>query len=230
MANANANANAARPMFGVDEVGRGCLYGRVYAAAVVLPEAPEGPLASVQLWEAIKDSKKVSEKKRPIVAEYIRNVAVTWGVGWASREEIDRLNILQASMVAMHRALDDAWRRAPAWVVEGGPGILVDGTYFTPYTPPGRDADPLEYTCIAKGDNKIKSIAASSILAKVARDDWIVAEVAARPELAPYGLEKNKAYGTKTHISAIRRYGIQDDHRRSFEPIKSMVASGLAQA
>lgn len=215
-----SNANAASAI-GVDEVGRGCLYGSVTAAAVVLPAAcPDG---EDKLWAAIRDSKKVSEKRRPTIAEFIKRVAVTWGVGWASREEIDAHNILQATMLAMHRAIDDAWRRAPAGFAERGPCILVDGTYFTPYMPPGRDADALAHTCVPKGDDKIKSIAAASILAKVARDTWVLAQVAGAPELAVYDLEKNKGYGTPAHLAAIRRYGVQDGHRRSFEPIRGMM-------
>lgn len=212
-----------RCIVGVDEVGRGCLYGGVTAAAVVLPaECPDAN----PLWSAIRDSKKVSEKKRPVVAAYIKEVAVTYGVGEASREEIDKDNILHATMTAMHRAIDDAWRRAPAGVrIEA---IEVDGTYFTHYMPPGRDEDALPHTCIPKGDDKVRSIAAASILAKVARDTWIVQHAAAHQELGVYELAKNKGYGTAAHMAAIRRYGIQDGHRRTFQPIAAMVAAGLA--
>ena len=200
------------------QVGRGCLYGPVVAAAVVMPLAPDGDA----LWHAIRDSKKVSEKRRPALAAYIRRVALAHGVGSASVEEIDRRNILQATMLAMHRALDAALRDAPAEVRGRVTRVLVDGTYFVPYMPPGRDADALPHTCVPKGDATVHGIAAASIVAKVWRDAWVLEHVAAHPELAPYGLEKSKGYGTPAHLAALRAHGVQAGHRRSFQPIASM--------
>jgi ribonuclease HII len=204
----------------IDEVGRGCLYGPVVAAAVVMPDAPP---ADDPLWRGIRDSKKVSEKRRPALSDYIQRVALAHGVGFATPEEIDRHNILQATMLAMHRAVDMAWHGAPPEVRSSIEGLEVDGTYFVPYMPPGRDADALPHTCIPKGDDKVHAIAAASIVAKVARDEWVLTHVAARPELAPYRFEKNKGYGTATHIAALRAHGVQPGHRRSFEPVRSMV-------
>lgn len=201
---------------GVDEVGRGCLWGPVTAAAVLLPDAPPD---DDPLWHAIRDSKKVSEKQRPRLAAYIRRVALAVGVGWASVEEVDQVNILQATMRAMHRALDEVWRTAPPDVLARVSGIHVDGTYFVPYMPPGRDADAVDHTCVPHGDAEVRAIAAASVVAKVARDAHVAAAAAERPELAPYDLAKNKGYGTPAHLAALRTHGAQDGHRRSFNPV-----------
>ena len=143
---------------GCDEAGRGCLAGPVYAAAVILPKDFKSDL--------LNDSKQLSEKKRYALREVIEREAVAWAVGIVSNEEIDKINILRASILAMHRALDGLKVRPEE--------IIVDGNRFKPYAPPlsgGRRGEALPYTTIVKGDGKYMSIAAASILAKTYRDD-----------------------------------------------------------
>ncbi|KAG5179273.1 ribonuclease HII [Tribonema minus] len=186
---------------GVDEVGRGCLLGFVAAAAVILPSTypDEG-------WMGIKDSKKLSAKKREQMATYIKNNALAYGIGTASVQEIDEHNILQAVMLAMHRALDQ--------VAIPFESIAVDGTYFNPY----RD---VPHECIVKGDSTILSIAAASIIAKEFRDNAMRELVHELPDLAVYDICNNMGYGTPAHIEGIRRHGITDHHRKSFK-VKSL--------
>lgn len=209
------------PMFAVDEVGRGCLWGPVVAGAVVLPNAcPEGN----PLWDAIRDSKKVTERRRVILSDYIKRIALGHGVGYADATEVDSINILQATMRAMHRAIDAAWRdfRQKHPTDEPPAMVYVDGPTFVPYTPPGVDVDPLDYECIVDGDSSVKAIAAASILAKVERDQWVVNYVRSSDSqtdsLHAYQLEKNKGYGTAAHMAALRTHGLHALHRRSFAP------------
>ena len=175
---------------GCDEAGRGCLAGSVYAAAVILPEDYQNDL--------LNDSKQLTEKKRYLLREIIERDAVAWAVGIVTPEEIDRINILNASILAMHRALDQLQVRPEA--------IIVDGNRFKPY----RD---LPHTTIVKGDGKYLSIAAASILAKTYRDDYMnqLAE-----EYPQYDWLSNKGYPTKKHREAIKAYGITPYHRKSY--------------
>lgn len=175
---------------GCDEAGRGCLAGSVYAAAVILPRGYDNPL--------LNDSKKLTEKKRKQLRDQIVNDAVAWAVGVVTPEEIDKINILKASFLAMHRALDQLKVRPEA--------IIVDGNRFTPY----RD---LPYTTIVKGDGKYQAIAAASILAKTFRDDYMDA---LDDECPQYGWRRNKGYPTREHREAIRQHGITPYHRRSY--------------
>ena len=183
---------------GCDEVGRGCLAGSVYAAAVILPENYQNDL--------LNDSKQLTEKKRYELREIIQRDAVAWAVGIVTPEEIDKINILNASILAMHRALDQLKVRPEA--------IIVDGNRFKPYTSHG-DGSPVRipYTTIVKGDGKYLSIAAASILAKTYRDDYMnqLAE-----EYPQYDWLSNKGYPTKKHREAIRQYGITPYHRKSY--------------
>ena len=180
---------------GCDEAGRGCLAGSVYAAAVILPPDYEN--------ELLNDSKQLTERRRYLLREQIERDAVAWAVGIVTAEEIDKINILNASILAMHRALDQLQVRPEA--------VIVDGNRFKPYTPQGQD--PLPYTTIVKGDGKFLSIAAASILAKTYRDDYMnrLAE-----EYPMYDWLKNKGYPTKKHREAIRQYGISPYHRKSY--------------
>ena len=188
---------------GVDEVGRGCLAGRVYAAAVIWPSImPEDD----EMWKLIKDSKKLSEKKRIVMKEYIEKTAIDYSVAWVDEETIDSINILQASQLAMKLALDKL-TVLPEF-------ILVDGNYFSLYC--NREDDWVSHQCVKKGDNKYVSIAAASILAKVARDNYITELVDKHPYLEKYGWRKNKSYGTQQHRMAIREYGITKWHRKTF--------------
>ncbi|MBF1460459.1 MAG: ribonuclease HII [Prevotella pallens] len=175
---------------GCDEAGRGCLAGSVYAAAVILPPNYEN--------ELLNDSKQLSERKRYLLRSIIENDAVAWAVGVVTAEEIDKINILNASILAMHSALD-ALKVQPE-------AIIVDGNRFKPYK-------DVPYTTIVKGDGKYLSIAAASILAKTYRDDYMktIAE-----EYPQYDWKSNKGYPTNKHRAAIKKYGISPYHRKSF--------------
>ena len=175
---------------GCDEAGRGCLAGSVYAAAVILPEDYQN--------ELLNDSKQLTEKKRYELREIIERDAVAWAVGIVTPEEIDKVNILNASILAMHRALDQLKVRPEA--------IIVDGNRFKPY-------QKLPHTTIVKGDGKYLSIAAASILAKTYRDDYMnqLAE-----EYPQYDWRSNKGYPTKKHREAIKQFGITPYHRKSY--------------
>lgn len=183
---------------GCDEAGRGCLAGSVYAAAVILPEDYRNDL--------LNDSKQLTEKRRYQLREIIQRDAVAWAVGIVTPEEIDRINILNASILAMHRALDQLKVRPEA--------IIVDGNRFKPYCPVvGSATVNIPHTTIVKGDGKYLSIAAASILAKTYRDDYMnqLAE-----EYPQYDWLSNKGYPTKKHRDAIRQYGITPYHRKSY--------------
>ena len=181
---------------GCDEAGRGCLAGSVYAAAVILSEGYQN--------ELLNDSKQLSEKKRYQLREIIERDAVAWAVGIVTPEEIDKINILNASILAMHRALDQLKVRPEA--------IIVDGNRFKPYKDPS-DGKALPSTTIVKGDGKYLAIAAASILAKTYRDDYMN-ELA--QEYPQYDWLSNKGYPTKKHREAIKQFGITPYHRKSY--------------
>lgn len=178
---------------GCDEAGRGCLAGSVFAAAVILPANYENAL--------LNDSKQLSERKRYELRAIIERDALSWAVGVVTPEEIDTINILNASILAIHRALEQLAQRQPA-----PEAVIVDGNRFKPY----RD---LPYTTIVKGDGKYLSIAAASILAKTYRDDYMnrLAE-----EYPQYDWRSNKGYPTRKHREAIRLHGITPYHRKSY--------------
>ena len=185
---------------GCDEAGRGCLAGSVYAAAVILPEDYQNPL--------LNDSKQLTERRRYELRDIIQRDAIAWAVGIVTPEEIDHINILNASILAMHRALDQLTVRPEA--------IIVDGNRFKPYhhpSPTTHHPSPFPHTTIVKGDGKYLSIAAASILAKTYRDDYMnrLAE-----EYPQYDWLSNKGYPTKKHRDAIRQYGITPYHRKSY--------------
>ena len=179
---------------GCDEAGRGCLAGSVFAAAVILPEDYQN--------ELLNDSKQLTEKKRYQLREMIERDAVAWAVGIVTPEEIDKINILNASILAMHRALDQLKVRPEA--------IIVDGNRFKPYYERG---ERIPHTTIVKGDGKYLSIAAASILAKTYRDDYMNRLSEEYPQ---YDWLSNKGYPTKKHREAIRQYGITPYHRKTF--------------
>lgn len=206
---------------GVDECGRGCLYGDVVAGAVVLkPREDLETDADRTAYDALTDSKVLSAKKRKHLAEILFSgrLTVTYGIGRASPREIDEINILQATMLAMRRALDAAAAAAPAPPAPPFVKILVDGTYF-------RGWREVPYECIVKGDLHVKAISAASIIAKYTRDSEIVAAVAEDPTLAPYGLVTNMGYGTLAHRRALVALGPRPDHRMTFEPLASQLAA-----
>lgn len=175
---------------GCDEAGRGCLAGSVYAGAVIFPPDYRN--------EELNDSKQLSERRRNTLREVIKRDAVAWAVGVVEPDEIDRINILNASILAMHRALD-ALSVCPE-------AVIVDGNRFKPYR-------NLPYTTIVKGDGKYLSIAAASILAKTYRDDYMAELARQYPQ---YDWQSNKGYPTKKHREAIREFGITPFHRRSY--------------
>lgn len=190
---------------GVDEVARGTLIGPVIAACVVLPHTfPD------DIYKEIKDSKKLSEKKRTFLAEYIKINAITYGIGESTVEEIDNINILNATMKAMLRAIDEAYKKHPF------DKLLIDGPYFKGYTPPGVDSELLDYECIPKGDMLYLSIAAASIIAKDYHTKLINDLIVKHPELNLYEIKKNKGYGTAKHLDAINKNGITYFHRKTF--------------
>lgn len=175
---------------GCDEAGRGCLAGSVYAAAVILPPDYQN--------ELLNDSKKLAAKKRYALREEIERDAIAWAVGIVTPEEIDKINILNASFLAMHRALDQLSVRPEA--------VIVDGNRFKPY-------QDLPSTTIVKGDGKYLSIAAASILAKTYRDDYMLSLAEEYPQ---YDWQSNMGYPTKKHRQAIREHGITPYHRKSY--------------
>lgn len=191
---------------GVDEVGRGTLLGNVVTAAVILPlKFPD------DIYKQIKDSKKLSFKKRAILAEYIKKHAITYGIGIASPEEIDDINILQANMRAMNRALNEAYNKKEFTK------IIIDGNYFKGYAPPGYDKDLLEHECIIQGDTKFLNIAAASIVAKNYHDNEILELLKENPHLEKYGIKTNMGYATEVHRNAIKIHGLTEYHRKSFK-------------
>lgn len=194
---------------GCDEAGRGCLAGPVFAAAVILPQSstPNSQLS------ALNDSKQLSEKKRYALREVIEREALAWAVGIVGNEEIDKINILRASILAMHRALDGLKVRPEE--------IIIDGNRFTPYTPPlpGKgQGKALPYTTIVKGDGKYMSIAAASILAKTYRDDCMKK---LHKEYPAYHWDSNKGYPAPAHRQAIREHGPTPYHRMTFNLLGS---------
>tara|TARA_B100001175_G_scaffold314183_1_gene323050 strand:- start:199 stop:801 length:603 start_codon:yes stop_codon:yes gene_type:complete len=182
---------------GIDEVGRGCMLGRVYTASVIWP---------IDYIEdknfVIKDSKKLSKKEREKLYDYIIDTSIEWNVNYIENTEIDKINILNATMKSMHQNLDNMFIDVDH--------ILVDGTIFYNYK-------NIDHTCVVKGDNKYYSIAAASILAKV-EHDWYIEDLCKNMiDLnLKYDLLNNMGYGTKNHIDGIKKNGITEFHRKSF--------------
>jgi len=181
---------------GVDEAGRGPLAGPVSAAAVILDEAH--PI------QGLADSKKLSEKKRDLLAPVIRERALTWCVAYASVEEIDQLNILQATLLAMRRAVEGLNVRPQH--------VLVDGLYCPDTGIPSE--------AITKGDSKVAEISAASILAKTARDELMLK---LHDQYPHYGFAVHKGYPTAAHLAALREHGVTDVHRKSFRPVRELL-------
>jgi len=183
---------------GCDEAGRGCLAGPVYAAAVVLPQNFKN--------ELLNDSKKLSEKKRYELREIIINESIAWAIGIVDNNEIDKINILNASIKAMQFAVEKL-RVTPEH-------LLIDGNRFKKYK-------NIPHTCVIKGDGKYMSIAAASILAKTYRDDYMIE---LHKKYPMYDWNKNKAYPTKKHRTAISEYGITKYHRKSFRLFDNQIS------
>lgn len=183
---------------GCDEAGRGCLAGPVFAAAVILPEDFEN--------EILNDSKKLSESTRNALRPIIEREALAWAVGMVSAEEIDDINILNASFLAMHRAIAQL-KTTPEF-------LLIDGNRFVPYS-------EIRHTCIVKGDGKMMSIAAASILAKTHRDEYMMNLHSRFPQ---YGWDSNKGYPTKAHRAAIAKFGTTPFHRLTFQLLDNQLS------
>ena len=175
---------------GIDEAGRGCYAGPVFAAAVILPKNFYHPL--------LNDSKQVNKANREILRKVICSDALAWSVAQVSPAEIDRINILQATYRAMHKAISGLTIQPEM--------LLIDGNRFRPYP-------SIPHVCMIKGDSKLANIAAASILAKTFRDDYMLQLHAKYPE---YAFDKNKGYGTATHRAAIEQQGLSPVHRKSF--------------
>jgi ribonuclease HII len=185
---------------GVDEAGRGPLVGAVVAGAVVLD--PNNPI------EGLKDSKKLSATRREYLYEQIMEKAKAWGVGEASPAEIDEINILQATMLAMRRAIEDLTTRLGAWPDKA----LIDGNRCPEL--------PMPAEAIIKGDAKEPAISAASIVAKVTRDRQMISLHEQHPE---YGFAQHMGYPTEAHFAALKQYGACDQHRRSFSPVRKVL-------
>ena len=186
---------------GVDEAGRGPLAGAVVAGAVVLD--PENPIAG------LKDSKKLSASRREFLFEQIQLKAKAWGIGEASPAEIDEINILQATMLAMRRAIEDLTTRLGAWPDKA----LIDGNRCPEL--------PIPAEAIIKGDTKEPAISAASILAKVTRDRQMMSLHELHPQ---YGFAQHMGYPTEAHFAALVEFGACDQHRRSFSPVRNVLA------
>lgn len=183
---------------GCDEAGRGCLAGAVFAAAVILPPDFRD--------ELLNDSKQLSERQRYRLRPVIEKEAICWAVGIVTPEEIDKINILNASFLAMHRAVEQLTPKPEH--------LLIDGNRFKPY--PG-----IKHTCIVKGDGKYLSIAAASILAKTYRDDYMQE---LHKQFPQYGWDRNKGYPTKAHRAAIQKTGTSPYHRMTFQLLERQLA------
>ncbi|MEY4495632.1 MAG: Ribonuclease [Pseudomonadota bacterium] len=186
---------------GVDEAGRGPLAGAVVAGAVVLD--PENPITG------LKDSKKLSAARREFLFEQIQLKAKAWGIGEASPAEIDEINILQATMLAMRRAIEDLTTRFGGWPDKA----LIDGNRCPEL--------PISAEAIVKGDTKEPAISAASILAKVTRDRQMMVLHELHPQ---YGFAQHMGYPTEAHFAALKEFGVCDQHRRSFSPVRNVLA------
>jgi len=202
------NENWDKLEIGIDEAGRGPMFGRVYTAAVILPKDDNFN------YDWLKDSKKFSSKKKIIeVAEYIKENSVAWNVSYNDEKMIDKINIRQSVLCSMHdsikKILNDKNREY---------FLLVDGNDFKPFIRFNNDMfTPVEHVCIEGGDNKYCAIAAASILAKTERDKYIEDLCEQNPVLVErYGIDKNKGYGTKQHMDGIKNYGISEWHRKTY--------------
>jgi ribonuclease HII len=215
---------------GVDEAGRGPLFGRVYTAAVILPKDDSFD------YSKVKDSKKFhSKKKIEEAAEYVRENALAWYVSFEDEKKIDEINILQATQMSMHTSINEVRKiynkkskdKDRVEKKDYNFNLLIDGNYFNPITTFNKETNKIEtvpYMTVEGGDNKYASIAAASILAKVYHDKYIEELCEQNPELSEhYGIDSNKGYGAKRHLDGIKEHGITIWHRRSFAPCKHYV-------
>jgi ribonuclease HII len=217
-----------RIRIGVDEAGRGCMWGSVFAGAVVLPaDLEDDETMTPEERFLLRDSKVLSAKRREDSLALIKTRAIGWGIGESTSEEIDRFNILRATHTAMHRAIDMCIRSCrqnyPTMnvIVEH---IFVDGDRFRTYI--DSDENVIPHTCVVGGDASMRCIAAASNIAKTGRDHHVMTEVEKDPTLASkWKMEKHKGYCTSLHNECLRLYGAHPLHRRSYEPVKRIIES-----
>lgn len=216
---------------GVDEAGRGCLAGPVFAAAVVWPAISRAEDLDPKLLRLVRDSKTLSSGQRDRSRAFVEETAVAWAVASASAEEIDRLNILRASQLAMRRALDllhhDVQQDECSYTrcrplpdaTSAVEFVLVDGDRFdTTYISPRGQGAFVPHACFTNGDGRFLAIAAASVLAKTHRDAYVVEQL--HPRFPQYGWDKSKCYGTAAHLGGLERHGTCVEHRRSFAPVR----------
>lgn len=228
-----------RVVIGVDEAGRGCAWGSVFAGAVVLPEClkDEGQMTDTEKF-LLRDSKKLSAKRREEAATLIRERSIAFSVGECTSQEIDRMNILNATFTAMHRAIrecicslrerDDEDPRTGLPIRYEIACIRVDGNRFRLYL--DEDGTPIDHECVIGGDATDRSIAAASILAKTSRDNHVAQEVEKDPEIdEKWGMLKHKGYCTKAHRDALQEYGIHRLHRTSYAPVSAALRTGIVE-
>lgn len=195
---------------GIDEVARGCLFGRVYSAAVIWPNEK----SEISCHPLIKDSKKLDSRKRLIMSDFIKENAISYSVSYQESETIDQINILNATFKCMHLAIDNLKIEVD--------NLLVDGNKFKPYI--STKGDLIPHQCIISGDNNYYPIACASILAKVEHDNYIIDLCEQHEELDEfYDLRNNVGYGTKKHIFGIQKYGLSNYHRKTFGICKNYV-------
>ncbi len=195
---------------GLDEAGRGSLFGRLYVGAVVFAKDEEDFFDHGATLKTIRDSKTITPRQRAILYDYIQEAALDKAVAYAEAAEVDEFNVLQADLRCMHRALDSLTIPVDR--------ILVDGDHWKPWR--GADGRDVEAHTIVDGDASYLSIAAAGILAKVAHDEWITEACTAHPDWAEhYGLLGNKGYGTAAHMRGLQLHGVTEEHRRSFAPV-----------
>jgi ribonuclease HII len=188
---------------GVDEVARGCLFGRVYSSAVIWDNSEN----EISCHSLIKDSKKLSKRQRLIMSDFIKENAIGFGISYVDEKKIDEINILNATYLCMHQAIKN--------INIDIEHLIIDGNRFKPYKNDKNEIIP--HTCIISGDNNYYSIACASILAKIEHDKYIYDLCDTIPELnEKYGLLTNVGYGTKKHLEGIKKYGLTEFHRKTF--------------
>ncbi len=199
---------------GLDEAGRGCLFGRLYVGAVIFAKDEDAFFDQGATLKTIQDSKVLTPRRRAILYDYIQECALDKTVAYAEASEVDEYNVLGADMRTMHRALDSL-------MVPVG-RILVDGDVWKPWK--NTSGEVVEAHICVDGDAEYLSIAAAGILAKVARDRWVEEIVSANPQWdTQYGLLKNKGYGTAVHMKGLSEHGATDQHRRSYAPVRKVL-------
>jgi len=217
------NSNILSIEIGIDEVGRGPLFGRVYAAAVILPKDDSFDHYKMKDSKKFKSSIKIKE-----VSDYIKQNALAWSIQYETEQTIDSINILQATQNTIHKCIHEILQSS--YITNNNNNniqLIIDGNYFKPFIIINNNNkckfEEIPYTCIIQGDNQYSSIAAASILAKVERDNYIEQLCIEYPTLKEhYNLHSNKGYGTKHHLDGIKKYGITQWHRKSFGICKNL--------